>query len=453
MVAQGLVSLCERLPGCRIPITLTFMTLLLVLGVRTVNRNQDWMSRRSLFISGVKTFPGNAKMHYNIANLLRDEGNTDTAEIHYRRAIRLNPDHPSYHLNLGAILTNRSEAESCYQEALRLHPGHIGALVNLASLWIENEKVSAGIPLLEQALDIDPAHAEGLLTYGKALLVQGQTLRAGQLIQSAMESRPNWASAHLYYATFLQHTDNMEEALREYLRVLDLDPEESLAMNSAARILISLGRHNEAEPLLKRAMAVDPACWDCLSVLATSYTRQGHHSQAVITLGQASSLAPNETSITLKYVQALKQARHTEKAHTLLQKLLARVPDDLTVLTFAYNYAMEENRLADAFQLIREAVSVAEQLRHESLSKLYFEQAEVYRLHNDYDNALKFYKKSIKENQHQTESIVSAGSVLYLKKHYKEAEEFYLRALAQDPGHQLAKHNLAKLRNFLDSAG
>lgn len=453
MVAQGLVSLYGRVPSLKYPLTMAFLSLLIVLGTRTIFRNQDWMSRESLFVSGVRTFPQNAKMHYNMANLLRDQGNTDNAEMHYRKAIRLNPDHPSYHLNLGAILNNRSEAELCYQEALQLHPGHVGALVNLASLWIEDEKMSEGMSLLEQALHLDPGHSEALLAYGKALLVQGQTLRAGHIIQAAMESRPNWASAHLYYATFLQHTENLEEALREYMRVLDLDPDESLAMNSAARILISFGRHNEAEPLLKRALSVDPGCWDCLSVLATSYSKRGQHSQAVITLGQAAKLAPNETNIILKYVQALKEANHAERAKTLLQKLLVRVPYDLTVLTFAYNYAMEEDRLNDAFQYITDAVSVAEYTRHNSLSKLYFEHGEVYRLFSDYDKALLFYMKSMKEDSQQTNAIVSAGSIMYLKKNYQKAEEFYMRALDQDPNHHLARHNLAKLRNFLEGVG
>ncbi|GFO42112.1 transmembrane and tpr repeat-containing protein 1 [Plakobranchus ocellatus] len=449
LVAQGVSSLWTRLPCLRVLVTLTAVALLMLLGVRTAHRNMDWHSRRALFWSGVKSLPHNAKMHYNMANLLRDEGDSDTATLHYRRAISLYPIHPSYHLNLGAVLSNRSEAELCYQETLRLNPGHTGALVNLASLWIEDGKVPQGKELLQQALDLDPNHAEALLTMGKTLLDHNETVRAGKLIKRAMLFRRNWATAHLYYAAFLQFTDDLEGALREYLRVLDLDPAEGSAMNNAARILISFGRYEEAEPLLKRALDVDPSCSDCLSVLATSYSRQGQHTQAVVTLGHASSLAPNDTSITLKYVQALKQSKQSKKAQAVLQKLLHRVPDDLTALTFAYNYAMEEERLVDASHYIKDAVLVAEQTKHQSLSKLYFEQGEIFRHYQDYDNSLKFYKKSIRQDNRHTQAIVSAGSVLYLKKNYFEAEVYYLKALELDPGNRLAKLNLAKLRKLL----
>lgn len=38
--------------------------------------------------SGVKDLPENGKVHYNMANLLRDEGDVKTAEVHYRLAIK-----------------------------------------------------------------------------------------------------------------------------------------------------------------------------------------------------------------------------------------------------------------------------------------------------------------------------------------------------------------------------
>ncbi|RUS90699.1 hypothetical protein EGW08_001503 [Elysia chlorotica] len=453
LVAQGLALLCGRVAGLKLPLTLTFLMLLLVLGARTVYRNQDWISRGSLFRSGVRTFPQNAKMHYNLANLLKDEGNKEEAEVHYRQAIRLNPEHPSYHLNLGTILANQSEAESCYQVALRLHPGHAGALINMASLWIDSGRLAAAIPLLNKALDIDPDHIEGLLVYGRALQLRGELQRAGHILQRATKIRPDWTRAHFCFANILQQMGDLEGALQEYMKVLDLDPRESVAMSNAARILVSLGNHGEAEPLLRRAMGVQPSCWDCLSVLATIYSNRSQFDQAVVTLGQASTLAPNETSIALKYVQALRQARQTDKAHQALQKLVSRVPQDLTVLIFAYNYSMEEGRLGDASQYIRDAVLVAEQTSRASLGRLYFEQAEVYRHFQDYDTALQYYQKSIREDQHHTEAIVNTGSIFYLKKNYGQAESYYLRALTLDPGHSQARQNLAKLRGLMTTPG
>ena len=41
-----------------------------------------------LFRSGVKSHPGNAKVHYNYGNWLRDQGRHQMASLHYKEAIR-----------------------------------------------------------------------------------------------------------------------------------------------------------------------------------------------------------------------------------------------------------------------------------------------------------------------------------------------------------------------------
>lgn len=77
------------------------------------------------------TVPGNAKIHFNYANFLRDTGRTKEAVHHYQTAIRLAPDHAVSHNNLGSILEGR-EAEYHFREAVRHNPQHHRAFYNLA---------------------------------------------------------------------------------------------------------------------------------------------------------------------------------------------------------------------------------------------------------------------------------------------------------------------------------
>lgn len=44
----------------------------------------------SNFRSGLKTQPANAKSHYNLANVLKEEGQNTNAIAHYREALRYN---------------------------------------------------------------------------------------------------------------------------------------------------------------------------------------------------------------------------------------------------------------------------------------------------------------------------------------------------------------------------
>ncbi|ODM99945.1 Transmembrane and TPR repeat-containing protein 1 [Orchesella cincta] len=111
-----------------------FILLLATFAYKTWIRNEDWRSRESLFTSGLKTLPHNAKMHYNYANLQKDLGNTAQAVEHYRNALSLWPHHASAHNNLGTLLNDSAEAENHFQEALRINPLHAHAFFNLANL-------------------------------------------------------------------------------------------------------------------------------------------------------------------------------------------------------------------------------------------------------------------------------------------------------------------------------
>ena len=75
--------------------------------------------------------PGNAKVHYNYANFLKDSGRTQEAVHHYQESLRLAPDHAVSHNNLGTLLEGR-EAELHFREAVKYNPQHYKAFYNLA---------------------------------------------------------------------------------------------------------------------------------------------------------------------------------------------------------------------------------------------------------------------------------------------------------------------------------
>ena len=83
------------------------------------------------FRSGLSTVPGNAKVHYNYANFLKDSGRAREAVHHYRESLQLAPDHAVSHNNLGTLLEGK-EAEFHFREAVKHNPQHYKAFYNLA---------------------------------------------------------------------------------------------------------------------------------------------------------------------------------------------------------------------------------------------------------------------------------------------------------------------------------
>lgn len=144
---------------------------------KTWTRNLDWADRRTLFESGLRTLPNNAKMHYNYANVQKDDGRWETAIDHYRTAIELWPNYASALNNLGTVLLARAddmedgdrrkemavqEAELRFRDAIRSHPHHAHAHYNLAVLYLQRNETEQALHLLNQVLTLNSNHREAL---------------------------------------------------------------------------------------------------------------------------------------------------------------------------------------------------------------------------------------------------------------------------------------------------
>ena len=78
--------------------------LVLVHGMKTYRRNQDWFSNLNIYHAAVETYPSNAKMWGNLGIELDKMGNRSEAEVLFRKAIAVTPHYVTGYMNLGYIL-------------------------------------------------------------------------------------------------------------------------------------------------------------------------------------------------------------------------------------------------------------------------------------------------------------------------------------------------------------
>jgi tetratricopeptide (TPR) repeat protein len=167
---------------------------------RQVEEGMQWAQR------AMAADPLAAAPRYAAGRLLETAGRYDEAEVNYREAIRLAPDHARAHNNLGSVLHMQGrldEALACYRKALELDPaqpeanqnyatlsrddgareraveGYLrqisanptdaGAFGNLAATYAELGRHREALASFERAIAIDPGRAEA--HYGRALLL------------------------------------------------------------------------------------------------------------------------------------------------------------------------------------------------------------------------------------------------------------------------------------------
>lgn len=110
--------------------------------------------------------PNTANAHFNLALILRKNGQLDDALASYQRALKLGIDCPEeVHSNISvayAELRREDDAIKSLEAALGINPGYVPALFNLANRKEEAGDKAAALGLFQQIIDLDPRHYEAL---------------------------------------------------------------------------------------------------------------------------------------------------------------------------------------------------------------------------------------------------------------------------------------------------
>jgi tetratricopeptide (TPR) repeat protein len=145
---------------------------------------------------------------------------------------------------------------------------------------------------------------------------------AAALIRAWLERAPSDAKARLLLAEVLQGTGAAEEALREYARILDLDPNNVVALNNGAWYAYELSRP-EALDYARRAVALAPDNAPTLDTLGWILTRENRAADGLQHLTKAVQLAPQALEIRYHLAVAQAQLGQTDAARDTLRALLA----------------------------------------------------------------------------------------------------------------------------------
>ncbi|MBN3282819.1 TMTC2 protein, partial [Polyodon spathula] len=120
-------------------------TLVLLYGIKTVLRNQDWQDEEMLYKSGINVNP--AKAWGNLGNVLKSQGKMAEAEQAYRNALYYRSNMADMLYNLGLLLQENNK----FSEALHYYKLAIGSRPTLASAYLNTGIILMNLGRLDEA--------------------------------------------------------------------------------------------------------------------------------------------------------------------------------------------------------------------------------------------------------------------------------------------------------------
>lgn len=202
LVAYGFHLLTERFS--RKVLWCCMAAFLLSHAVKTWNRNADWESEYSIFMSGLRVNKRNAKLFNNVGHALESDGKFLDALKFFQAAVRVQKDDIGGWINVGRTynhLKKYKEAEDAYLTAksllpkakpgesyqARIAPNHLNVFLNLANLISKNvTRLEEADSLYRQAISMRSDYTQAYINRGDILIKLNRTKEAQEVYERAL---------------------------------------------------------------------------------------------------------------------------------------------------------------------------------------------------------------------------------------------------------------------------
>lgn len=215
------------------------------------------------FKTALRLDPANAQVSFSIGQLLGETGNMAESAQWFRRALKIKPDFPEAHYNLGLALMagtggspDWTDAITQFRAVTALQPNNAAALEKTALCFLGSGHFNSAAHALRSVLQLRPNSAQAHFEMGQALQSLGKTSQAGSEYLLAIHNRPSFPAAQAALGNLLLHQGDIAAASEHFHLALRQNPELEAAHYGLARTLQASGNNREAKLEFREASSL-----------------------------------------------------------------------------------------------------------------------------------------------------------------------------------------------------
>lgn len=250
------------------------------------------------------------------------------------KAINLNPNNEETVLALAMVTSiykkNYKEAELHFTKALNLNPDNATAHHYYAMHLVQTGQLEEALIEYKRAAELDPLSSAINTDYATALYVIGHYDEALEQVNSVLDLSPGFRSAWEAKGWIYYYIKDYENALESFTNYQKLTGSEDKGLSGIAVVLATMGKIKEAELYLSRMLKRKKDNPDILMEidLALVYIGLGRYSEAISCLD--AGLEAGQGSIFVNSMPIFRKLEHLDKFKEVLQKY--KIKRDFEVL-------------------------------------------------------------------------------------------------------------------------
>src|SRR5208282_951164 len=189
--------------------------------------------------------PNNPAAYVQLGNLRMAQSQFAEAQKSYQQALDQDPNSSEALggvLNVDLIQKQPDRAIATAKTQLARYPKNVGFHILLGQLLMEQKKDLAGAEQeFKQATDLDPKNTEALVKLGMVQNLRGATDQALQTYLAGAKTNPREIAFYLLAGGIYENKQDWEHAQQQYKKVLEIQPENPLASNNLAYVMLQQG--------------------------------------------------------------------------------------------------------------------------------------------------------------------------------------------------------------------
>lgn len=419
----------------------------------------------------------------------------------YRRALELTPDNLDLKRAWAQSLFAAEEydkAQAAFEELLSTESNDLLALLRLSQIHRQKQDFAKAEEYARRAAKLDPANLEVQYNEVSLLEAQGKLPEAIARLKemlAAIERRPSSFGERTNRAILLERlgllhrmADQTAEAVAAFREMAQVDPDSAaraeaqiidalraakefaaaekeakaalqkfpndrLIKSLAATVYADLGRHREAEALLKSSFdgKNDRETWIGLAQVYEKQKNFAEMARALDEAGKLSSTPEEKEAVHFMRGAMYERQKKYDLAEAEFRKVLEINPKSASALNYlGYMLADRNVRLQEALELVRQAVALEPNNSAflDSLGWVY------YRL-NQLEQAAEYLQKSLARSSRDPTVHDHMGDVYYSMSRLKDAVQHWERSLQEwqsNAPSDIDHDEIAKVRKKLENA-
>ncbi len=392
----------------------------------------------------------------NKGNELLGQYEFDKALAQFQEALKLKSGDAAVHFKVGRIFLQKEDfrnAITAFKNVINLNPNQVEARYELARIYQQEEKFHLAHEELSQALKINPEHEETLKLKIKLFEQEGHYQQALPILLKLMETSRQSKRYRIQYAEFLARLQKHEEAINQYMILIDRDPNNEVQyQGKIGHVYFEMG--NYAKAIEYYQLVIENSGPE-----SNDLTLRNQMAAALCNEG-VSHFNTNDTTRAIQYYkEALKYDAENPDIHFNLAKAYAEVKDINNAIKH-YEEAVQLNPrdissyyelavLQDNQGYVKEAIASYEKVLdlNPKHLKAIFGLGTLYGVQGNLEQSIHYLTQAIKLDPMFVDAIYNLGVALERQKNFNKAIQMYKKVLNLDGAHIEAKSNLAHLQH------